>query len=79
MIEILIIAVLLCWSIVVVFKKLLPKTAHAFFLKLSQWCAQKNYMTLAKWLQPKMASGCAGGCDCPSNKSSTPIQTVKWK
>lgn len=83
MIEILIVAALVLWSAVVVFKKVFPKTSGSVFLKLSNVCEAKGWMTLAKWFKPKMAAGCGGGCSCPvsdESKSKAPaVQAVKWK
>lgn len=56
MIEILIVAVLVFWSAVVVFKKVFPKTSGAFFLKLSNACTEKGWHGLAKWLKPAAAA-----------------------
>ncbi|HJF27441.1 hypothetical protein NI467_00240 [Acinetobacter bohemicus] len=82
MIEILIVAVLVLWSTLVVFKKVFPNTSRSFFQKLSGACAAKGWERLAKWLQPAMASGC-GNCACPvseQTKHNKPdAQAVKWK
>ncbi len=40
MVEILIVAALVLWSAVVVFKKVFPKTSGAVFLKLSNFCTE---------------------------------------
>ena len=82
MIEILIITVLVLWSCIIVFKKLLPKTANRVFLSLSLSCQRKGWHSLAKWLAPKMSSGCGGSCGCGSeDQAAQPqeIKTVKWK
>lgn len=82
MIEILIVAVLVVWSALVVFKKVFPQTSNSVFMKLSTLCADKGWLTLSKWLKPKMAAGCGGNCACPvtedDNKKSQ-AQAVKWK
>ena len=52
MVEILIVAALVLWSAVVIFKKVFPKTSGAFFLKLSNACTEKGWHGLAKWLKP---------------------------
>lgn len=83
MIEILIIAALVLWSSLVVFKKVFPKTAYSVCLQLSNAFDKKGWTHLAGWLKPKIASGCGGNCACPVNeqqdgKKSQP-QTVKWK
>ena len=82
MFEYLIIAVLVFWSTIVVFKKVFPKTAGKVFMALSNSCLRLGWHGLANWLKPKMTSGCGGSCGCGSEteaKSSTPIQTVKWR
>jgi hypothetical protein len=82
MIEILIVAALVLWSTVVVFKKVFPKTSNSVFLALAQACQRRGWQRLAKWLQPKMAAGCGGGCSCPSSEDKpapTTVQEVKWK
>ena len=84
MFEYLIVAVLVLWSAVVVFKKVFPQTANAAFLALSNLCQHLGWQHLATWLKPKMVVGCAGGCGCSSDDSATakskePIQTVKWR
>lgn len=83
MIEVLIVAVLVAWSALVVFKKVFPKSAFKVFLKLSQLCQAKGWNGLATWLKPAMVAGCGGGCGCSSNDAEsnkkTEIQTVKWK
>ena len=81
--EYLIIAVVVLWSAIVVFKKVFPQTSTKTFMALSNRCLRLGWTRLAKWLQPKMISGCGGNCGCSSSeteqKSSTPIQTVKWR
>ena len=83
MIEIVIIAALVLWSTVVVFKKVFPKTSNSVFSSLSTVCEKKGFTRLAKWLQPSMAAGCGGNCSCPATeqKSSnkTEVQAGKWK
>lgn len=82
MIEVLIVAVLVMWSTIVVFKKVFPKTSNSVFLKLSDACTAKGWHTLGKWFRPKMAAGCGGGCDCPVSEQAskkTEVQGVKWK
>lgn len=82
MIEYLIIAVLVIWSALVVFKKVFPKTATRTFMALSEQCEQQGWHTLAKYLKPKMVAGCGGGCGCstedkPAQKTQE-IKPVKW-
>ena len=83
MIEILIVAALVLWSAVVVFKKVFPKTSGAVFLKLSNSCAEKGWHSLAKWLKPAAVAGCGGSCGCDSKDQPTEkkveVQAVKWK
>lgn len=83
MIELLIVAVLVVWSAIVVFNKVFPKTAYSAYLKLSQGFEKQGWLMLAKWIKPKMASGCGGSCGCGSSDSAAPkkteIQAVKWK
>ncbi len=49
MIEILIVAALVLWSALVVFKKVFPNTSHSVFQKLSDACAAKGCCRL--WWQ----------------------------
>lgn len=83
MIEIAIIAALVLWSTVVVFKKVFPKTSNSVFSSLSTACDKRGLNQLAKWLQPTLASGCGGNCSCPATEeksaNKSEIQAVKWK
>ena len=83
MTEILIVAALVLWSAVVVFKKVFPQTSSAVFLKLSNFCAEKGWHGLAKWLKPAAAAGCGGSCGCDSQdqpaEKKVEVQAVKWK
>lgn len=83
MIEYLIIAVLVIWSSIFVFKKVLPKSAFAIQQRLSSACEQHGWSVLAKWLKPAMVAGCGGSCGCESkSEASAPKdapQAVKWK
>ena len=83
MVEILIVAALVLWSAVVVFKKVFPKTSGAVFLKLSNFCTEKGWHGLAKWLKPAAAAGCGGSCGCDSQDhpaaKKVEAQAVKWK
>jgi hypothetical protein len=83
MIEVMIVAVLVLWSTLVVFKKVFPTSANSVFMRLSNLCHQQGWTTLAKWLKPKMASGCGGGCGCAATEEKTAkqpeVQAVKWK
>ena len=83
MVQFLIIAALVLWSTVVVFKKVFPKTANATFMWLSNSCSKQGWSSLAKWLKPAAVTGCGGNCGCSSDESNTPqpteIQAVKWK
>ncbi|GAA5018174.1 hypothetical protein GCM10023206_31500 [Acinetobacter puyangensis] len=84
MIQYLIIAVLLLWSSVVVFKKVMPNTANKTFLAISMFFKQQGWHGLSKRFAPKQSSGCGGGCGCgnesdSASKHSQEIKTVKWK
>ena len=83
MVQFLIIAALVLWSAVVVFKKVFPKTANTTFIWLSNSCSKQGWSSLAKWLRPVAVSGCGGNCGCSSAESDTPqqteVQAVKWK
>lgn len=83
MIEILIVAALVLWSAVVVFKKVFSQTSSAVFLKLSNFCAEKGWHGLAKWLKPAAAAGCGGSCGCDHSdqtaEKKVEVQAVKWK
>ena len=83
MLEGLIIAVLVLWSTLVVFKKVFPKTSFKFFLSLANWAEKQSLSRLAKWLKPAMAAGCGGSCGCPANDEAETkkpaVQAVKWK
>lgn len=81
MIEIVIIAALVLWSTVVVFKKVFPKTSNSVFSSLSLACDKRGFIRLAKWLQPTMAAGCGGSCSCEVKDApkKVEVQAVKWK
>ena len=83
MIEYLIVAVIVLWSAIVVFKKVFPNTSSSVFLKLSNAAAAKGWLRLAKWLKPTMAAGCGGNCACPATDEAEnkkpDVQAVKWK
>lgn len=81
MIEVLIVAVLVIWSALVVFKKVFPKSAYSVFLRLSEWSNQQGWHALSKWLKPASVSGCGGSCGCSATESKpkAEIQSVKWK
>ena len=83
MFEYLIIAVLVGWSAIVVFKKVFPQTANAMFMSLSNVCQRFGWRRLALRLKPKMVVGCGGGCGCATdekdNKKTEEIQAVKWR
>lgn len=82
MIEYLIIAVLVIWSALVVFKKVFPKTATRTFMALSERCEQQGWHALAKYLKPKIVAGCGGSCGCSSEdkpaQKTQEIKPVKW-
>ncbi|WP_266126214.1 DUF6587 family protein [Acinetobacter bereziniae] len=83
MIESLIVAVLVIWSAIFVFKKVFPKSAYSVFSKLAQFFQARGWTRLAQWTQPAMVSGCGGGCGCSTNEPDTSkksaVQAVKWK
>lgn len=82
MVEILIVAVLVLWSTVVVFKKVFPTASYKLLMALSNACAKRGWNSLAGWLKPAMASGCGGNCACPVNEDAnqkSASQAVKWK
>lgn len=83
MLEFFIIAALLLWSSVVVFKNLMPKTANKTYTGIAQFCAARGWQRLATRIAPKKNTGCGGGCGCsveaePVAKQQQ-IKTVKWK
>ncbi|NNH38807.1 DUF6587 family protein [Acinetobacter terrae] len=83
MIEVVIVAALVLWSAVVVFKKVFPQTAKSVFMQLSTACAKQGWLTLAKWLKPATVLDCGGSCGCSSTEDSAQkkpeVQAVKWK
>ena len=83
MVEGLIIAALVSWSALVVFKKLFPKTAYSVFSRAAQGCEKRGWQHLAKWLQPAMVAGCGGSCGCSATdtpvKKKIEVQSVKWR
>ena len=83
MIEILIVAALVIWSAVVVFKKVFPRTSGSVFMSLSALCEARGWTRLAMWLKPSMTGGCGGNCACPAtedrNTKKPEVQAVKWK
>ena len=60
MVEILIVAVLVLWSTVVVFKKVFPKTANKTFGVLAEQTQKQGWNTVSKWLKPAPVAGCGG-------------------
>ena len=83
MIEVVIVAALVIWSAVVVFKKVFPRTANSIFMQLSNACAKQGWLSLAKWLKPAAVLGCGGSCGCSATEDSAQkkpeVQAVKWK
>jgi len=81
MVEILIVAVLVAWSTLFVFKKVFPKTSYSVFLKLAELFEKQGWTTLAKWVRPAMVMGCGGGCGCSTDDApkKVEVQAVKWK
>lgn len=81
MIEVFIVAILVVWSAIVVFKKVFPKSAYSVFLHLSEFCQRQGWTSMAKWFRPATVSGCGGSCGCSQSetKSKVEVQSVKWK
>jgi hypothetical protein len=83
MVEGLIVAALVLWSTVVVFKKVFPKTSFKLWLNLANLAEKYGFNRLAKWLKPAMVAGCGGSCGCSANDDTTEkkpaVQAVKWK
>lgn len=83
MLEILIVAVLVLWSAIVVFKKVFPQTSTKLLSLLALQAEQKEWLVLAKWLKPVTAAGCGGSCGCSQSEDTTAkkadLQAVKWK
>ncbi|MEQ1066718.1 DUF6587 family protein [Acinetobacter sp. XH1741] len=83
MFDYLIVAVLVLWSAIVVFKKVFPQTSTSVFFALSTQCQRLGWQRLATWLKPKQVAGCGGNCGCSTDdapeQKSAPIQTVKWR
>lgn len=81
MIEMLIVAVLVLWSALVVFKKVFPKTSSSVFSSISIALENKGWNKLATWMRPKQVAGCGGncGCDAQDEPKKPEIQAVKWK
>lgn len=81
MIEMMIVAAVVLWSAIVVFKKVFPKTSSSVFLSLSNTCAKRGFNTLAQWLQPAVVTGCGGNCGCDAQEpvQKLEVQAVKWK
>ena len=83
MIEVVIVAALVIWSAVVVFKKVFPQTANSVFMQLSNICTKQGWSTLAKWLKPATVLGGGGSGGCSATEDSVQkkpeVQAVKWK
>ena len=83
MFEYLIIALLVLWSVAVVFKKILPQTANAALFAVSSLCQHFGWQRLALWIKPNIVTGCGGSCGCASSdadtKTSDGVQAVKWR
>ena len=83
MIEVLIVAALVIWSAVVVFKKVFPQTSNSVFTSISKACARRGWSKLATWLKPAAVAGCGGSCGCSATEEARPqkeqVQAVKWK
>lgn len=85
MVETLIVAALVLWSALVVFKKVFPQTSNSFFSLLSTTCTSRGWMRVGNWLKPAAAAGCGGNCGCdaqedgPKSAQKVEVQAVKWK
>lgn len=85
MVEVFIVAVLVVWSALVVFKKVFPRSAYTVFSKLADVCTQQGWHALAKRVQPAIPNSCGGSCGCGDSssgkkpKAAVEIQQVKWK
>lgn len=85
MIQYLIITALVLWSCVIVFNKLMPRTAAKSYHALADGLQKLGWQSLANKLRPQAKSvGCGGGCGCAQD-SDTPkqhpaeVKSVKWK
>ncbi|MDO4224127.1 MAG: hypothetical protein Q4D05_08950 [Acinetobacter sp.] len=79
MIETLIVALVVLWSIYIVFKKVFPSSYNRLFTALADRFAAMGWVKLAQWLRPAGAMGCGGGCGCKASDAPPPTQAVKWK
>ena len=83
MFEYLIIALLVLWSVAVVFKKILPQTANAALFAVSSLCQHFGWQRLALWIKPNIVTGCGGSCGCDDSdqpaEKKVEVQAVKWK
>lgn len=79
MVEKLLIAIIVLWSLYIVFKKVFPSSYSRIFNKLANYCHKHDWQRLAKWLRPPMSVGCGGGCGCKADDKQNNIQAVKWK
>ncbi|KAA8733121.1 hypothetical protein F4V57_07760 [Acinetobacter qingfengensis] len=87
MIQYLIITAIVLWSCVIVFNKLLPKTANKTYTALADSLHKMGWVSLADKLRPKKstAGGCGAGCGCDSNDTASikqhaqEVKTIKWK
>lgn len=79
MLEYLIVALIVLWSIYIVFKKVFPSSYNRTFNQLANYCQTQGWQGLAKWLRPPMSMGCGGGCGCKADDAPTQVSSVKWK
>ncbi len=84
MIEYLIIAIVVLWSAVIVFKNVMPKTYYQALTSTAEFALKRGWDGVAKWLMPKQkAQSCGGGCGCDTDsidkQQIDKINTVKWK
>ncbi|MBC7752286.1 MAG: hypothetical protein H7Z73_11350 [Candidatus Saccharibacteria bacterium] len=81
----LVIAGLLGWSIFFMLRRMMPKWISNQQRQLAHTLNSKGWNKLAKWLEPSISTGggCGSGCNscgsCPSNPNKPAEQPVQWK
>lgn len=88
-VQILIMAGLLGWSLFFMLRRMAPNFVHNRQTQLASMFHTWGWEKLALWLEPTLntGGGCGSGCNtcgtCPSNPNKAPIkesvQTVQWK
>lgn len=67
-----IVTAMLLWSMHVVLRRLMPKTAFKVQQALAIQAGKAGWLGLQQWLQPKAMQGdCAGGCSSCGSPEST--------